>query len=223
MNKKFIFFSKLSLILVLFVILAGSLVRMTGSGMGCPDWPKCFGYYIPPTEISEIQFQPKHHYKSGQVLQYEDVFYYAKENFTSALKLDLSNWEINTQHSYNTFNVIHTWIEYINRLLTAFAGIPILILLIISLNNFPLEISIPFEQITISHFLSIYFLCALIISRKFWMYWLRDPTVCAINRHDPNIIRSQIVRPSYLDLFQSLTYVCDAFGKFVRGLIAYRH
>ena len=133
MLKRFNKLAKISLICIYFIIIAGAVVRMTGSGMGCPDWPKCFGYYIPPTEISEIQFQPKHQYKSGHVIQYEDTFYYAKENFTSALKLDLSNWKINTQHSYNSFDVSHTWIEYINRLLTAFAGIPILILLIISL------------------------------------------------------------------------------------------
>ena len=133
MLKRFNKLAKISLICIYFIIIAGAVVRMTGSGMGCPDWPKCFGYYIPPTEISEIQFQPKHQYKSGHVIQYEDTFYYAKENFTSALKLDLNNWKINTQHSYNSFDVSHTWIEYINRLLTAFAGIPILILLIISL------------------------------------------------------------------------------------------
>jgi cytochrome c oxidase assembly protein subunit 15 len=133
MLKRFNKLAKISLICIYFIIIAGAVVRMTGSGMGCPDWPKCFGYYIPPTEISEIQFQPKHQYKSGHVIQYEDTFYYAKENFTSALKLDLNKWKINTQHSYNSFDVSHTWIEYINRLLTAFAGIPILILLIISL------------------------------------------------------------------------------------------
>ena len=133
MLKRFHKIAKISLVCVYLIIVAGAVVRMTGSGMGCPDWPKCFGYYIPPTDASALNFKPNHEYKKGHVIKIDDYFYYAKSDFTTAQNLNIENWEKNTKHEYNTFNVTHTWIEYINRLFTAFAGIPILIMFILSL------------------------------------------------------------------------------------------
>lgn len=131
-HKIFIRTAKISLILIYLVIFAGATVRMTGSGMGCPDWPKCFGYYIPPTNVEQLLWKPNHSYEKGQVIIVDEQLWVANKSFTSTDVYEENNWTQYTKHDYATFNVYHTWVEYINRLCGALAGVSCLIMFFLS-------------------------------------------------------------------------------------------
>lgn len=124
--------TKIALVLVYLVIVAGAIVRVTGSGMGCPDWPKCFGYYIPPTTISELQWSAEKEFKKGQVIIIDEALQVAAKDFTTSKVYKQENWEPYNKHEYAIFNPWHTWIEYINRLVTVVLGIPMLLLFFLS-------------------------------------------------------------------------------------------
>jgi cytochrome c oxidase assembly protein subunit 15 len=134
MRKSYRPLAKISLILVYLVIAAGAVVRMTGSGMGCPDWPKCFGYYIPPTEESELRWEPGRKFEKGQVIIHEESLWVAKADFTTGNNYDPNLWAPYEKHDYAVFNATHTWIEYINRLLGALAGLATLFMAVVSLS-----------------------------------------------------------------------------------------
>lgn len=133
MKKHFPLIVKISLISVYIIFLAGSVVRMTGSGMGCPDWPKCFGYYIPPTSEEQITWQPNTEYKEGMIIVKDEALFVAGHDIKTTEAFNANNWEKYTKHNYAKFNKYHTWTEYINRLSSALAGIPFLFLIFVSL------------------------------------------------------------------------------------------
>jgi len=129
MKNRFPTIVKVTLASLYLIFLAGSIVRMTGSGMGCPDWPKCFGYYIPPTSEEKITWQPNTTYKEGIIIIKDEVLYVAEKKVSTSLIFNETNWKEYTKHEYATFNKYHTWVEYINRLITVLSGFIFLFLL----------------------------------------------------------------------------------------------
>ncbi|KQC34626.1 cytochrome oxidase assembly protein [Nonlabens sp. YIK11] len=124
---------RLSILVIYLIIIAGAVVRMTGSGMGCPDWPKCFGYWIPPTEEAELEFSPNTSYKKGMVIIVDEELRVARQDFFTTDSYSESNWQPYAKHDYAIFNKFHTWTEYINRLIGALGGFVVLFAAILSL------------------------------------------------------------------------------------------
>lgn len=134
--------SFICLTFVLLVMLAGSIVRMTGSGMGCPDWPKCFGYMIPPTDISTLTWESGREFQKGNIIIKDEALYVAERDFITGAEFDNDNWSPYTKHDYAIFNPFHTWVEFINRLIGALTGLPVLIMALLSLRFVKRDITV---------------------------------------------------------------------------------
>lgn len=89
-----------ALVSVLFLIFVGAIVRVTGSGMGCPDWPTCWGCLIPPTSAEEVDFEKL-----------------PIEKFQGkAERMGRDPSSITAESLRAEFNPRHVWTEFINRL-----------------------------------------------------------------------------------------------------------
>lgn len=118
--KSFIRFNWIVLVLIYLVVIAGSFVRITGSGMGCPDWPKCFGQWVPPTDDAELPANYKEEFKNNRILKIEK---FAK--FLKSIGLEDSANKIMNDETLldeQPFNAKRTWTEYANRLFGFLAG-----------------------------------------------------------------------------------------------------
>jgi len=119
-SKSFVRFNWVTLVLIYLVVVAGSFVRITGSGMGCPDWPKCFGQWVPPTEARELPSNYKEVYSEKRAKKIEK---FAK--FLSKIGLKATADQIMndpTLRVEESFNWKRTWTEYGNRLVGFLAG-----------------------------------------------------------------------------------------------------
>jgi len=89
-----------ALISVLFLLFMGATVRVTGAGMGCPDWPTCWGELIPPTNADQVNF--------------EDLPIETFRKKAERMGRDPST--ITADSLRNEFNPRHVWTEFLNRL-----------------------------------------------------------------------------------------------------------
>lgn len=140
-GSRFIKINLLTIISLFVLILAGGVVRSSGSGMGCPDWPKCFGQYIPPTSISELPINYKQQYadkrlaKNQKFAKLLDVFGYSQ----LAMRIRNDRSILVPEE----FNSARTWTEYINRLIGAITGVFLLLAAVFSFRYWKSDKLIP--------------------------------------------------------------------------------
>ncbi|HUH33020.1 MAG TPA: COX15/CtaA family protein [Daejeonella sp.] len=129
-EKRFLKINLISIVALFALILAGGIVRSSGSGMGCPDWPKCFDRYIPPTHVSQLPPDYHESYVEKRVAK----------NIKFAHTLDVLGFGKMAERIRNDksilrpeeFNALNTWIEYVNRLIGAIYGVLLIVCVVFS-------------------------------------------------------------------------------------------
>ena len=121
----------LTVVSVYLLILVGGVVRSTGSGMGCPDWPKCFGQWIPPTEASQLPSNYKEIYTAQRVAKNQKLARTLERMGFAQVAGNI--FAHPTQYIETDFNAVKTWIEYVNRLLGALIGVFVFLTVIFAL------------------------------------------------------------------------------------------
>ena len=127
-SRFFISLNWTTLVFIYLVVIAGSFVRITGAGMGCPDWPKCFGQYIPPTDEKVLPPDYKDIYASKREKKIERFANFLEKIGFSEVALKMRNDK--SLLIEQDFNAKKTWTEYINRLFGVVAGFGVLFIFI---------------------------------------------------------------------------------------------
>ncbi len=98
------------------LIFVGAVVRATGSGLGCPDWPFCYGCWVPPASADQIDFSK---------INIEKFKAKAARNGLDPAKI--------TRESLKAgFEPVGVWVEYFNRLTSVPVSLSVLAMVIAS-------------------------------------------------------------------------------------------
>jgi cytochrome c oxidase assembly protein subunit 15 len=101
------------------LLFVGAAVRASGSGLGCPDWPFCYGCWMPPTSSADIDFTKL------------DLAKFRSK----AARLGRDPSSITVESLRAGFDPVATWVEYFNRLTSLPVGISVLALMIASVGE----------------------------------------------------------------------------------------
>lgn len=136
-SKGYLRLAWITLVFIFLVIIAGSVVRSTGSGMGCPDWPKCFDQIIPPTSADELPLNYKDTYRTYRQQKVEKFASFIERFGFNDVADQLRNDK--TLLIEQDFNALKTWVEYGNRLVGFIAGNCVLILFVWTIIRYRLK------------------------------------------------------------------------------------
>lgn len=88
--------------------------------MGCPDWPRCFGQWIPPTSVNQLPTDYKEKFAAFRDKKNQKFARYLQAiGLSSTAQAILNDQSILVEAD---FNPVKTWIEYVNRLIGVVIG-----------------------------------------------------------------------------------------------------
>ncbi len=120
-EKRFLKITFYTICSLFLLILAGGVVRSSGSGMGCPDWPKCFDQWVPPTTVAALPANYEQAYVNKR-LEKNNRFANLLRKIGFAAQADRILKDQSVLKS-EQFNVWNTYTEYVNRLIGALTGV----------------------------------------------------------------------------------------------------
>ena len=122
----------ITLLLVYFLVFVGAFVRSVGAGMGCPDWPKCFDRWVPPTSAEQL---PDNYQEILRTKRVAKSVRFAKVLSALGMKEKarlIEEYSTHEAEGVELFNSTKTWVEYINRLVGVLVGFFIFFCLVAS-------------------------------------------------------------------------------------------